>query len=230
MGLFAKKKSEEKTNQVQGSQDAAANEKPARKYFEVFGDTLNELKFFKTLSLCLVVLAIFLVLTLKASLKKPPLVIRVDQIGRAVPVADANTSGALTEPEIANFAQYFLQYFTAWNVYTYNDDFERAFGMMTRDAIRKLNDYLRTNQVESQIRNEQIKIKLTVTDIAVDNNTPDVLNLTVKGYRDITSYANSDIKREQVFEDKLVLKKVVRNAAAPWGLLVDDWSESLFKK
>jgi type IV secretory pathway TrbF-like protein len=200
-----------------------------RKYFEVFGDSLNQIEFFKTLTLLLAGLCFFLLLTLKTTFKKPPLVIRVDQLGETQALRNVKSQSAVSAPEISNFTSYFLQYCTAWNYYTYETDLDRALQMSTQEYQQKLKDLIQNEQITQRIQKDQLKIKLTISEIIVENDTPKFTKVKVKGFREIRSYQNAGLVQEIIFESSLILKKVERTTKTPWGLLADNWSESLYK-
>jgi len=200
-----------------------------RKYFEVFGDTLNQTNIFKTIIFALLAVAVFQTIIIKTALKKPPLVIRVDQLGNAEAFNDVKSLQKITPPEVFNFTQYFLHYFVENNFYTYDDDFTKAFLMMTQNCQQRLNDYLNVNRVADGIKNNQLKTKLNITDIRIVKDSPDYINIKVRGTREVKSYQNADFYKEIVFEDDLSLKKVDRTERTPWGLMVDAWSEALYK-
>lgn len=227
MNLFKKNKSQ---TAVQTNVEPGAAAQAERKYFEVFGDTLGQLNFFKTLSLCLAALSIFLTILLRVSMRKTPVVIRVDQLGQAQGIQDASSSLAVSAPELSNFSQTFLQYFSGWNVYTYEEDFHRAFKMMTMNLRGKMNDYLNSNHVAENIRQDKLKVKVNISEITVEKDAPGTVILKVTGVREMRSYEKQDLQKEIIFEDTLTLQKVQRTMETPWGLLVENWSESLFKK
>jgi len=224
MGLF------KKTKEVPpGIKPAPVEKQKNRKYFEVFGDTLNQLNVFKTITFFLLAVVIFQTIIIKSVLKKPPLVIRVDQLGNAEAIKDVKSLLKITPPEIFNFTQYFLHYFIENNFYTYDEDFTKAFLMMTQQCQQRANDYLSVNRITEGIKSNQTKTKLNITDIRIVKDSPEYINLKVKGTREVRSYQNSDFYKEIVFEDELSLKKVDRTDKTPWGLLVDAWNETLFK-
>jgi len=200
-----------------------------RKYHEIWGNELNQLNFFKKLTLIMAAIVILLLITLKTTLKKPPIVIRVNEVGKAEVLKDIKSLQKLTVPEINNFTQYFLQYFLAHNYYTYDEDFTRAFNMMSPDCRQKLNEYLQANNIINDIKTNQLKTKMQISEIKVEKDSPDYIILKVKGSRDAKSYTTPDYSKETIFEDEITLAKVNRTAEAPWGLLVDSWQESIFK-
>jgi len=218
MNIFGKKKDRQDKSSQNG-----------RKYFEVFGDTLNQLNLFKTIAFFLLAVVIFQTIIIKTTLKKPPLVIRVDQLGNAEAFKDVKSLQKITPPEIFNFTQYFLHYFIENNFYTYDDDFTKAFLMMTQNCRQRMNDYLNVNKITDGIKDNQLKTKLNITDIRIVKDSPEYINIKVRGTREVKSYQNADFYKEIVFEDELSLKKVERTEKTPWGLMVDAWNESLYK-
>lgn len=207
-----------------------ADKPDKRKYFEVFGDTLNMLNVFKKLSLLLVFLVIFQTIIIVRLINKMPLVIRVDSLGKAAAYGDVESETRVTKPEISNFVHHFLKYFLENNFYTYDDDFTTAFKMMTRKSQQELNTYLSVNSIVENIKANQLKARLIITEIHIVNDSEEYINLKVKGTREITSYSDTDFFREIIFENEISLNKVNRTESTPWGLLVDSWSESRFKE
>jgi hypothetical protein len=85
------------------------------------------------------------------------------------------------------------------------------------------------NQVSTQLSKDQLKVKLTVSNIVVEKDSADFLVVNVKGFREITSYNDAAFNKQIIFENVLTLKKIPRSAEHPWGLLVENWEESVFK-
>jgi hypothetical protein len=208
---------------------APKDEKPGRKYFEVFGDALSQVRFLQGATTCLIFLALYQAANTAFLLRRPPLVIRVDRLGEAVAVKPGATETAVSGPEVRNFVEHFLRYFTAHNAFTYDDDFKRAFSMMTPTCQRKLDERLSAERVVENIKGEQRKTILKIASLMVENDTSQHLVLKVRGSRVIESYSNPELRRQMIFEDSLVLAQIPRSEASPWGLLVEDWSESIFK-
>ncbi|MDD5688535.1 MAG: VirB8/TrbF family protein [Elusimicrobia bacterium] len=204
-------------------------QKPS-KYFEIFGDTINQLNFLKKCCFFLIMLAIFESIIIVKSINKLPLVLHVDSIGNAQVVKYDKSILAVSPIEVSNFTQYFIQYFSAYDFHAYDDNFTRAFKMMTEECQRKLNDYLTINNVVDNIKSNQLKTTLKISNITTINDSKDWIDLKVKGTREVRSYQNTDFNREEIFEAEMSIKKVKRTENTPWGLLVDAWSETLFKK
>lgn len=203
---------------------------PQRTYWEVFGDTINQLNWFKNVSLMLAGAVIFLSLALAKSINKMPLVIRVDALGNTESFKNVQSANATSAVEVNNFTQYFLQYWTAGNYYTLDDDLLKAFKMMTEGYQRKASDYLSTHGTVDNIKQNQIKTKMVISQIDILKDSKDFVNLKVKGTSEMRSYQAADFYREEIFEYELSLKKVERTVDTPWGLQVDSWNPSYFKK
>lgn len=200
-----------------------------RRYFEVFGDALNENAFLKNLIVLLAGMVIFLIVVVAKVLNRPPLIIRVDELQKPTVISEWEGQTAVTSPEIRNFTRIFLKGFLSWDIYTYDDNFKSVFTMMTPLAQKKLNSYLEEKGVVEQINKERLKTTLTISEIAVVEDTQSVVVIKAKGTRVLRSYDKPEMQQEIIFEDTLTLRKVSRTNNTPWGLLLDDWSESLFK-
>ncbi len=172
-----------------------------------------------------------LFIMLRLQIGRPPVVIRVDDSGRAELVADPGRQPPLSEAEVKNFLALFERFFTQLNSYTYESDLKAAFAMMTPAFRSEAGDMLKRAGVVERLKNDERRTALTLTEIRVLGDAPDALHCEVKGYRELGSYkSDAGAAQEVVFEDDIVLKKVPRSETAPNGLLVQAWSESLFKK
>lgn len=201
-----------------------------RKYFEIWGDSLRQLEWLKIVCLLLIGADILLMILLAKSSRKLPLVIRVDSLGQVQASEHYSINARITDVEIYNFAQTFLQNFLAWNAYTCDEDFERAFHLMTLECQDKLNKYLATNNIPQQIKENKLKVKLNITELTIEKDSPQFLILKVKGNRELNSYLDQSEAKLIIFEDTLTIERVSRSMKTPWGLLVNDWTESIFKQ
>jgi type IV secretory pathway component VirB8 len=203
--------------------------KKERKYFEFMGDTISNNKFLHfAVSFLLIILILQTVVIIKL-LKRDPIVIKVDQLGNTG-VYSLKNNQSLSSYEINNFTQHFLGYFLKYNVYTQVDNFTRAFEMVTEECSQEFNKYLTTNNIEEYITKNQIKTELNISNISVVEDGIDYIRLKVRGTREETSYTDTTFYKEIIFEDILVLQKIPRSTTNPWGLVVANWEEKVFKK
>src|SRR3989338_3351545 len=97
-----------------------------RRYYEVFGDLEAECEFLKLTSLVLLTLLAFSLLGGFIRSRRPPVVIRVTEAGRADVIRDLKTHNAPTEPEILYFAKSFVKRYSEYNAYTLARDTAEA--------------------------------------------------------------------------------------------------------
>lgn len=203
--------------------------KKERKYFEVWGDTLNLLNFFKTLTVVLTGIIVLLIILLRIASTKPPIVVKVDSLGNAVAFDNWKSDASVTKPEIINFSQYFLNHFIAYNFYTYDANFKKAFSMMTQAFQPRADRFLEEGKIIDKIKEAQMNTDVNISKIDVLKDTASNVIVRIKGYKTIKSYLGKDFNKEQIFEIELVLTKTKRTKEQPWGLLVDDFKEELIK-
>ena len=201
-----------------------------RRFFEVFGDALNENVFLRNLVIILGGGCLLLTIAVARLADKPPLVIRVDNIGEPFAFTNIKVQNAVTGPEVRNFTEHFTRYLLAWDLYTQARDIDTAFRMMTPTAAQKAYQKLNDMNAEPFAKEHSLRTTLQITQIDVEKDTPDIVRVKVRGTRIYSSYTDKEFKKETTFEDTFVAKKVDRTLKTPWGLLVDDWQESIFKE
>jgi len=212
-----------------------------RKYFEIWGDSLALLKMMRWVIILLAFAVIGLILLLRIEKNKMPIVVKVDSLGRPEVISDWRSLNAVSWPEVQNFTETFMEYYTAWNYYTWNENFQKAFKMMTIKYQQTAQGDLARNQADVEIQKSQYKTKLYISgkyENIVD--AKDSIRFKIKGVRTFESYLNRDFKKEVIFEAELVLKKVPRGQkdaakksaeeVSPWGLLVDYYNETTYNK
>lgn len=173
---------------------------------------------------------ILCLILLRAAVLRPPIVIRVTDAGQAQVVLDPSRQPPVGAAEVRNFVSFFERFFTGLNAYTFDADLKLAFSMMTPSFQTKANEMLKRDGTVDQVRSNQERITVTLTDFKVLRDTADVLECRVLGNRQIGSYKPDAVAGEVAFEDDIVLRKVPRSETSPYGLLVQDYHESIFKK
>ena len=106
-------------------------EKLKRRYFEVFGDLEAQAEFLKLSNLVLLGVLIAVLLGAFLLARRPPVVIRVTEVGVAEPIRDFRINNAPSEPEILYFSKSFTRRYTEYNSYTLSRDVTEAFNQMT---------------------------------------------------------------------------------------------------
>lgn len=218
-------KTTEKTSAADG--DALPLGEPA--YYEVWGSLEKTNKILWTALWFAVTVAVLALLLVRIAICRPPAVIRVDGTGQAQAVTDMQQP-PVSEVEVKNFLTLFERFYIGLNAYTCDADLKLAFEMMTPDFQLKASDSLKRSGVIEQIKSDQIKTAIVLTELNIVRDTADVLECKVKGYRQTSSYKPDGPTGEVVFENDIILKKVPRSQTAPNGLLVEGYAESVFKR
>src|SRR3990167_5947917 len=93
-----------------------------RRFYEVFGDLESQVEFFK---LALLVLSAFLGFTLIGAYllaHKPPVVIRVSELGEAKAIQNVKSETNTSDLELVFFSKIFVKRFSEFNAYTLSRD------------------------------------------------------------------------------------------------------------
>lgn len=173
--------------------------------------------------------AILCLIMVRALLCRPPVVIRVTDSGVAQAVAEPGRQPPVGEAEIKNFISLFERFFLGLNVYTYDSDLKLAFSMMTQGFQSKANDMLKRDGTVENLKVNQSRVTVTLTDLKVIRDTPDILECKVLGNRHVDSFKPEGKTGRVVFEDDIILRKVPRSEQAPYGVLVEDFHESVYE-
>ena len=203
---------------------------PARRFYEVFGDSLAENLFLRNLTVALVGACFIETIGLLRLSSKPPMVIRVDNIGEPVAYDNVKVQNAVTGPEVRNFAEHFTKNLLAWDFYSLTDDINRGLHMMTQPAAMKMIERLDGMKAEPFTKANTLRTTVNISQISVEKDAPSMVRVKVRGTRVYISYNNPNFHQETTFEDTFVAQKVDRTLKTPWGLLVDDFQESIFKE
>lgn len=199
------------------------------KYYEVWGEALESVQFLKKLAVNLIFMNVLLLILLRHAQQKPPLVIRVDEVGKAEPIKDVNATYRVTKPEVLNFTKLFMKYFLERNFYTWKDNLVEAGNMMTPEYRERANKEVNLSEEARAVEANKLTSKLNFSDIEVSRETTDSIIVELKGWRQITSYDDPRFLKETIFEGEMALMKVPRTTDTPYGLLVDSYKETVFK-
>ena len=199
-------------------------------YYEVWGGLESANKALWTALWLAITVAILALALLRVQSRRPPVVIKVDGSGQSVTLSGADRQPPVGEAEVRNFLALYERFFIELNAYTYDADLRLAFTMMTPEYQAKANDFLKRENTVENLKSNQTKTTLFLTELRVLRDTPQVFECKVKGYRQVGSYKPDVVAGEVVFEHDIVLLKVPRSQQAPYGILVQDFHESVFKR
>jgi len=225
-----------KKDKAAPKQEAANDSDPLAvpAYYEVWGGLESANRALWVGLWCSCTFSFLALLLLRGALRRPPVVIRLAADGQVQVIGGATGTSVQdagpNQAEIENFVSLFERFFTELNCYTCHADLKQAFSMMTPGFQQKAQDQLNRSGSVEQLKAQKLHASLVITEIAVKDETAQAIDCRVKGYRDIASYLPGVAEHEVVFEDDVVLKKVPRSAQAPYGLLVEDYAASYFKR
>ena len=201
-----------------------------RKYHEVWGDLEAQNNTLKLILFgLLLALIVFLILSFIGS-RKPPVVIRVNDIGKAEAVSEFPVNNAVSKPELFYFTKLFIEKFTAYNSYTLSTDLSEAFSLMTKNYQRIAKKEIIDSKLVSQIEQASLHAEVQVRDIKLEREDTKYAVLSFIGLRTILSYVDRNFKEESLFKGDIILKKVNRSMANPHALLVEEYREVLVQE
>ncbi len=210
------------------------SDEDSRAYYEVFGDTVVMLKTFKALVLVLAGIILFQVYVNLAAQKKPPLVIKVDETGRAQALDAQRIPSEPDEIQIHTFIREFLETFTAYDSKSVEYDFSKALNFMHSDfqkrASHEMLDAIRGGPpLLQQLKDQNLFSRIEIQEIRIEKNSPGWVSVWAAGVRRVSSYLDSGSRKETLFNAYITLAKVPRTLREPYGLLVYDYREHLVK-
>lgn len=201
-----------------------------RKYFEVFGDLEAENHFFKLLLMALSGILLLALVGAFTLANRPPVVIRVSDVGKAEAIENLQANNAPTEPEILYFAKTFVKRFSEYNAYTLSRDMSDAMNLMTTQYQKTARHELIESGVLSRVKEAGLNAQIEFKEEKIERETPEYAVVSLIGVRTLLSFKNKDFRESNLFKSELVLRKHPRSASVPSGLLVEDYREIILNK
>jgi hypothetical protein len=201
-----------------------------RRFYEVFGDLEAQAEFLKFTTLFLLILVLFSMLGAFVLAKRPPVVIRVSEVGKAEAVRDINMSNMPQAPEIVYFAKAFVKRYSEYNSYTLARDLADAMNMMTPKYQKIARRDLMESGFLAKVKEAELNVLIEFKEEKVERDTLDHSIVSLIGVKAITSYKNPEYRESNLFRATLVLTKTPRSIETPSGLLVEDYSEMILNK
>lgn len=205
-------------------------ENTKRKYYEIWGGLEAQNNTLKTLLFGLLAVLFASLSLIYLGGRKPPVVIRVNDVGKAEAIANFSRNNAVSKPELFYFTKLFIQKFTEYNSYTISTDLSEAFSLMTANYQKIAKKDVIDSSLVTKISQASINAEVSIREIKVEREDENYAVLSFLGLRTILSYQNRDFKEESLFKGDIILKKVPRTLNHPQGLLVDEYREVLVKE
>lgn len=158
------------------------------------------------------------------SLKKPPIVIRVDQVGNASAIADLSANNLPSDVEIIAFSKDFLRSYIEVNSLTVQKDLARALNMMSRRFQSAHLRELKQEDFLGKIIRANIHSELEIKQINITSKLTSRAEIDVRGITATSPLEDNHAPpSRQGFIAKLTLLYVDRTDKTPNGLVVEDY-------
>ncbi len=195
---------------------------------ELWGYWIAHAETLRWLMVLLVLAVLFLSGAVIFATRKPPVVVRVDQIGNAVVIRDLEANNAPSDIEIAAFAKDFLRAYLEVNSLTFHKDFARALNLMTKKfQAAHLRDLKAQNFVQ-KITRAGIQTQAEFKDMNITSRMPTRIYLDVRGITSTTPLEDPHAPpTKRGFIARLTIAQVPRTERTPNGLLVEDYRQHI---
>ena len=209
------------------------NEKQAEpkpvKHSDIKGFIKDQNNFLKITNLItLLLLGLSFVLAFKAYIK-PPVVIRENANGQIKVIKNLLYNDRVTKLEINAFGGLFLRRYLAYNSYGIANELDRALRMMTGSFEKSNIAAIEKDNTVQSIQQEQIHSELVLKKLKITKVEGRYVYVKVFG-NIIRKYYGNKKEKIETFKGNLVLKKTKRTAAAPYGLKVSNYSQTILNK
>lgn len=201
-----------------------------RAYYEVFGDTVVMLNTFKIVALVLAGVIFFQVYVNLYAQRKPPVVIRVDQAGRARAIEELKSVNEPDEIQIQAFIREFIETYTSYDSKSIEYDFAKALNLMHSDYQKKAQQEQLSSNLLKELKEQNLYSRVNLQEIRIEKDSPGWVHAWAAGVRKVQSYLDPAFTRETVFNSYVTLAKVPRTIREPYGLLVYDYREHIVKE
>ena len=199
------------------------------KHSDVKGFIKDQNNFLKITNLfTLLLLGLSFVLAFKAYIK-PPVVIRENAEGQIQVIKNLVYNDRVTPLEINAFSKLFLRRYLAYNSYGVTHELDRALRMMTGSFEKSNIAAIEKDNTIQGIEREQVHSELKIKKLKTTKVEGGYIYLKVYG-NIIRKYYGSKKEKIETFKGNLVLKKVKRTAARPYGLAAANYSQIILNK
>src|SRR3989338_1010583 len=182
-------------------------ENMGRKYFEIFGDIEAENHFLKILLMALTGILFLVLLGAFTLANRPPVVIRVSEVGKAEAVGNLQVNNAPTEPEILYFTRTFVRRFSEYNAYTLSRDMSEAMNLMTAQYQKTSRHELVESGVLSRVKEAGLNAQIEFKEEKIERETQEYAVVSLIGVRTLLSFKNKDFRESNLFKSEIILRK-----------------------
>ena len=204
-----------------------SNNKNSPKYFETWGDIMAFATFSKIVALTALFLAFLMLFWVLRVINRPPIIIRIDSNGNPS-ITNFKHNQDITPQEIQNFVTYFVEYYTGWGVYTYEEYTSRAVKMMAPNMFQAASAFHDKNSIDTLVKSQEIKRKVKITEINIKSIDKHSIGVEVRGNRTEGSYSKEETKNVVFSIDMNII--IVLRTRSLWGMLVETFEEHIYSE
>lgn len=171
------------------------------------------------------------------SSSRPPLVIRVDQLGQAEAIKNYTVINETQDVEVMAFSKEFLRSIVDVNSGSISKDLARALNMMTKQFQGAHLKKLQEGDYVGKIRKANIQRELQIERLAITGKNEAGYELDVRGLLSTRPLSDSEAPADRGgLLGQLYVIKVPRSELSPHGLLVSNFRyrevplEEIYKK
>lgn len=201
-----------------------------RPYYEFFGDLQSDRERWKIISFFLIALLFLDVVQDFRAANQLPFVIHVNEVGKAEAIKDIRSNNQVADLEILDFARTFVNEFRGLNSYTLPENSSKAWNRMTTRFQKIANRDLIDSGFFARFDKTGLYARIEIKEEKIERQTDKFAFVSLIGVRTILNYNDPSYREASLFKADLVLKKVPRTKNAIWGLLVEDFRETILNK
>jgi len=191
------------------------------KYFEVWGDLLAHSNTLKLILIGAVICNIIQLLFIFLLANRPPMIIRIDKLGRVDTIKNYVTETMnVSEEDIRDFARQFVNSYTAVRSDHVAYQMKEALNMMTKEYQEQHLKNIRDTNIIEEIQIADIRNEITFNEMSVEI-AKKTIYLKINALLKTSSLTDvSDKADEKHVMIRMILQKVSKSANTPFGLLV----------
>jgi hypothetical protein len=160
------------------------------------------------------------------SINRVPLVIRVNEAGKAQVLKMTAFKHPAGKGEIYYFAKSFLREMVGFNSFTVRTQIARALNKMSPSYAKYINLTIkRTKYIKNAVAAD-VQFQLTIKKLEIRNQTKHHIVLRAILTVNIIANQTSKIEQTENYMDRIILKRIKRSVNFPFGLEVVNFTET----
>ena len=193
-----------------------------RLFYEIWGDLEAQNA---TLKIVIIIMSLLAAIAIFASfytykMNRIPIVIRVDDAGKAQVLRDLPFNNKVGAGEMVYFSKSFVREFTGTGSLMIKTELSRALNKMSPGYGKRTLGMIIRSKFVQKMEKAGITSKIEFKKIKLIKQTVNHDELKLYVIRTVIDDSDSSVKNSAAYEDKLILKRVRRSIQYPFGLEV----------